>query len=188
MTTSPRAALFAAPTLIALAGAALIARHAQWSSSASSNGLDRIEKDYVIDPSVVDDDSGRIAYEKQIVAMELLRGNCTVAQAADRFRPLLKSSSEKSANMLSIWHARTEWECAVRQAVAFARSLSRSAPTASSRRWWKSTLMPRCYWSPINHCNDFPRGNDCSFVGQRGHSRNEIDPFVMIASAYHCIS
>ena len=64
MTTSPRAALFTAPALIALAGAALLARHAYTSRIAPSTDRDGINQEYVIEPSVVDDDSVRAILRK----------------------------------------------------------------------------------------------------------------------------
>ena len=49
-------------------------------------------------------------------------------QTADRFRTLSQSTRAADEDLKSVWHGRTEWECAVLQAVAYARSLSRSDP------------------------------------------------------------
>ena len=128
---SPRALFLALPALMVVVGAVLMARSPEWAMIDSSSSPDDYGSEISIGLTPVDESRMDIIHQKQLIARDLLNDRVPLSEAADRFLALNQSSSEALANLRFGWQGRTDWECALRQAMAFARSLSRKDP----ERW-----------------------------------------------------
>jgi hypothetical protein len=125
---SPRALFLAFPAVLVVVGSILMSRNPDWTlDEEPAKGID-YGSEIVVGLSGDDESRLDIIHQKQLTAIELLNNRCSLANAADRFLELNLKSSEAIENLRFAWQGESDWEKSLRQAVAFARALSRKDP------------------------------------------------------------
>lgn len=125
---SARSLLFAFPTLMVVSGTFLVARNPEWSGFHSSTEDDRPGAGTMIEATADDENRVQIIVDKQKTANDLLNNRCSLVDATNRFLELNLQRPEATDNLRFAWSGSTDWMRALRQAVAFARALSRRSP------------------------------------------------------------
>lgn len=114
-----RAALCAAPTMLALAGSAWLGYDAR--ARAVASAADRVECKIVIAVSPADEDRMHRVAIKHEAVMDLLDGRMTIDEALARFREAMGGSPEAMANLREGGFAASDEDRVIQQLVAFAR-------------------------------------------------------------------
>jgi hypothetical protein len=114
-----RAAVCAAPTMLALAGSAYLAHHAR--SREPGAPAPGEESRVMVAVSPADEDRMHRVALKHEAVMDLLDGRMTFDEAVERFRDVSAGSPEALANLREGGFGTTDEEALVQQLVSFAR-------------------------------------------------------------------